>query len=106
MTLNGLENTVTRCLGITNKDQVIHVRNGDGSKKRIELPIKYFRYAGDFIVITKSKNVMEKHVKPAVETFLKDRGLGLSTQKTKVIKLSTPNTQLDFLGYTFKYQKK
>lgn len=75
MTLNGLETAVTRCLGIKNQEQVIHVRNGDGSKRRIEIPIKYFRYADDFIVITRSKNVMERHIRPVIDSFLSERGL-------------------------------
>jgi len=41
-----------------------------------------------------------------VDKFLAERGLQLSPHKTKMYTLKKPNTQLDFLGYTFKYQKR
>lgn len=42
------------------------------------------RYADDFIVTGPSKEVLETKVKPAIEAFLKERGLELSTEKTLI----------------------
>jgi RNA-directed DNA polymerase len=108
MTLNGLENVILNSIKrlTNNKDQFKRVKNGDGTYKRIHIGVKYFRYADDFIVLARSKNIIIQYVKPAIEEFLKERGLWLSPQKTKIFKLSDTGAQLDFLGYTFKYQNK
>ena len=45
-------------------------------------------------------------IKPAIEKFLAERGLNLNEEKTKLFRLSDPGCQIDFLGYTFKYQDK
>jgi hypothetical protein len=49
---------------------------------------------------------MENYIVPAINAFMKVRGLELSAEKTKIIRLTDPNTELNFLGYTFKYQQK
>lgn len=33
------------------------------------------RYADDFVVLTRSKNILDKYITPAVKEFLKERGL-------------------------------
>jgi RNA-directed DNA polymerase len=66
--------------------------------------LKTIRYADDFIVIGTSRRVIEKFVKPSVENFLKERGLKLSPEKTKIFKIES-GVELNFLGYTFKYRK-
>jgi hypothetical protein len=77
MTLNGLElvilnsiNTLTK-----SKDQFKTVKNSDGTYKRILIGVKYFRYADDFIVLARSKNIIIQYIKPAIEEFLQERGL-------------------------------
>lgn len=53
------------------------------------------RYADDFIITGRSKELLENEVKPLVEQFLRDRGLQLSPEKTCI----TPIAQgFDFLG--------
>ena len=42
------------------------------------------RYADDFIITGASKEVLEMKVKPAVVAFLKERGLELSDEKTRI----------------------
>jgi retron-type reverse transcriptase len=77
MTLNGLENVILNSIKTltNNKDQFKRVKNGDGTYKRILIGVKYFRYADDFIVLARSKNIIIKYVQPAIEEFLKERGL-------------------------------
>lgn len=62
------------------------------------------RYADDFIITGKNKDILEVTVKKSVEDFLRMRGLTLSHEKTKVTSL---RTGVDFLGQTIrKYGRK
>ena len=57
--------------------------------------VKFCRYADDFIVTGASKELLEEKVKPIIREFLRERGLELSEEKTKV----THTTEgFDFLG--------
>lgn len=53
-------------------------------------------YADDFIITGASRTVLEQKVKPAVENFLKVRGLELSAEKTRI---TTLHEGFDFLGF-------
>lgn len=53
------------------------------------------RYADDFIVTGSSPELLRDKVKPLVESFLRERGLELSREKTKVTSI---DEGLDFLG--------
>lgn len=52
-------------------------------------------YADDFIITGSSKEVLETKVKPLVESFLQERGLELSQEKTKITHI---DEGFDFLG--------
>ena len=82
MTLDGLEETV---------------RNAVPRRSRVN----FVRYADDFIITGKSKRLLEKNVKPAVEAFLKDRGLTLSPEKTMITHITNG---FEFLGQNFQKQ--
>jgi RNA-directed DNA polymerase len=57
--------------------------------------VNLIRYADDFVITGKSKELLEGEIKPLIEQFLRERGLELSPTKTVV----TPVTQgFDFLG--------
>ena len=88
------------------KEQRIVVKLKDGSKTRIASGLTYIRYADDFVVLARNNHIIKDLVKPAVNAFLQERGLELSPEKTKIFSLSDPNAELNFLGYTFKYQTK
>lgn len=107
-TLNGLEKVVKESIHplTKSKEQRMQIKGRDGIYRRINMSTECIRYADDFVVLTRSKNILDKYITPAVKEFLKERGLWLSPQKTKQYQLSTPGTQLDFLGYTFKYMTK
>ncbi len=67
-----------------------------GSKsRRRAAQVHMIRYADDFVITGISLEVLEKMVKPAVETFLNERGLQLSPEKTKITHVSKG---FDFLG--------
>ena len=107
-TLNGLEKEIKDSINplTKSKEKRISIKLKDGSKTRIASYLTYVRYADDFIVLVRSRYLLKNYVIPSIESFLKKRGLRLNPQKTKIFRLSDKNTQLDFLGYTLKYNIK
>jgi RNA-directed DNA polymerase len=77
MTLDGLEEIAQRAAP---SNQKVHV----------------VRYADDFIITGASREVLEMKVKPAVVAFLKERGLELSEEKTRITHI---DDGFDFLGF-------
>ena len=66
--------------------------------------IHLVRYADDFIITGATKELLENEVKPLIAEFLKERGLGLSEEKTKI---SHIDDGFDFLGFNIrKYRGK
>ncbi len=59
-------------------------------------------YADDFIITADTQTVLEHKVKPAVENFLRERGLSLSQEKTKITHI---NEGFDFLGINIRKYK-
>ncbi|CAB3810464.1 group II intron reverse transcriptase/maturase [Paraburkholderia fynbosensis] len=77
MALDGLEDVARRAAP---RNQKIHV----------------VKYADDFIITCASKEVLETMAKPAVVAFLKERGLELSDEKTRITHI---DDGFDFLGF-------
>jgi len=66
--------------------------------------VNVIRYADDFIVTGATKEILEQKVKPAIESFLAERGLKLSQEKTAITHLTEG---FNFLGQNIrKYGKK
>lgn len=61
--------------------------------------VKLVRYADDFIITGKSKELLEDKVKPLVESFMAERGLSLAPEKTKITHI---NDGFDFLGWNIR----
>jgi RNA-directed DNA polymerase len=57
--------------------------------------VNLVRYADDFVITSKSKELLEGEVKPLVEQFLQERGLELSPTKTVITNVEQG---FDFLG--------
>ena len=57
--------------------------------------VNLVRYADDFIITGSSKELLESEVKPLVESFLSERGLELSAEKTHITQIEDG---FDFLG--------
>jgi RNA-directed DNA polymerase len=76
MTLDGLESAIKRAV---HKRSKVHV----------------IRYADDFIVTGKSKEILQDKIKPAIRSFLSKRGLNLSGEKTRITRIEGG---FDFLG--------
>jgi len=62
---------------------------------QIRPKIHVIRYADDFIVTGESKHLLESKVKPAIESFLQQRGLKLSEAKTRITHI---NSGFNFLS--------
>ena len=67
--------------------------------KTIYSKIHLIRYADDFIITGKDKQVLENEVLPLVRGFLAERGLTLSEEKTKITHISEG---FDFLGFNIR----
>lgn len=59
-------------------------------------------YADDFVITGATKTVLEDKVLPVVVAFLKERGLELSTEKTKITHV---DDGFDFLGFNVRKYK-
>ncbi len=57
--------------------------------------VNLIRYADDFVITSKSKELLEGEIKPLVEHFLQERGLELSPKKTVITHVEHG---FDFLG--------
>lgn len=85
MTLDGLEKLLAEHF------PRVGWRNGRSWCPKVNL----VRYADDFIITGHSKELLENEVRPLVEEFLKERGLVLSTDKTRITHI---DEGFDFLG--------
>lgn len=68
---------------------------GQGSQAGRDASVRLIRYADDFVITASSKELLETTIRPLVADFLKERGLELSLEKTKVTHL---RDGFDFLG--------
>ncbi|MCP4341379.1 MAG: group II intron reverse transcriptase/maturase [Desulfobulbaceae bacterium] len=71
-------------------------------KGNIRSKINVTRYADDFIVTGHSRELLEENVKPAIEAFLQERGLSLSIEKTKIVRI---DHGFDFLSQNVRKYK-
>ncbi len=81
MTLDGLEQRLRDMFPSAHAYQKAH--------------INLVRYADDFIVTGRTKELLEQEVKPVVEQFMRERGLSLSQEKTHITHIEDG---FDFLG--------
>lgn len=93
ITLNGLESSLARYLAAEL-----------GAKPAERQKVNVVRYADDFVVTGNSKELLETVVKPWVVQFLRERGLVLNEDKTRIVHI---DQGFDFLGWNFrKYRGK
>lgn len=89
MTLDGLERELAKRFKRTERMQCIY-------------QVNMVRYADDFIITAKSKELLWDEVKPLVERFLITRGLELSKEKTRITHIEEG---FDFLGQNIRKYK-
>jgi len=83
MTLDGMERRLTERFGAKK------------SRKARQNKVNLIRYADDFVITGATKEVLEE-AKTVIEEFLKERGLSLSPEKTKITHIEEG---FDFLGW-------
>lgn len=64
--------------------------------------IGYVRYADDVVIVGPHKRMLKHHVLPLVRSFLQERGLRLSEEKTHVH--TVQERALEYLGYKLVYK--
>jgi RNA-directed DNA polymerase len=74
-------------------------RFGATRGRRKECKVHLVRYADDFIITGTSRLLLRYEVQPLVEQFLKERGLELSHEKTRITHIEDG---FDFLGQTIR----
>lgn len=89
MTLDGLE-------------RLLRERYPKTTTTGIAAKVNFVRYADDFIVTASSKEMLEQEIKPLIETFMKERGLELSQEKTCITHIEDG---FDFLGQNVRKYK-
>jgi RNA-directed DNA polymerase len=92
LTLDGLEIALRKKLAASKTGKLT---NNSAAKHQVN----FVRYADDFIITGRTREVLENEVKPLVENFLKERGLTLSEEKTKITHIEEG---FDFLGWNFR----
>src|SRR6266705_3818278 len=80
-------------------DRVFHRADGPAQWAKAKL----VRYADDFVVLA-------RHISPPLQRFIEGKlegwlGLQLNRDKTRILDLQLPGQSLDFLGYTFRYDR-
>jgi len=111
MTLNGLEAAIEKGLRLKYniKERGIYIgklKNPTGKVKCgfLRTQVSIVRFADDFVILARSRRMLEEAVVPCLNEFLRERGLQLSEEKTKIVSIRA-GEKLDFLGYTFQYQE-
>ena len=87
MALDGLEELLGMFYGSITLDK-------NRNRARQE-QVHLIRYADDFIITGKNREILEQEIKPLVREFLAERGLRLSEEKTRITHISEG---FDFLG--------
>jgi RNA-directed DNA polymerase len=80
-------------------EKVFYAANGPGCWAKAHI----VRYADDFVVLARyTGSRLCDFIESKIETWL---GLELNRAKTKVVDLQQPGASLDFLGFTFRYDR-
>jgi RNA-directed DNA polymerase len=80
-------------------EKVFYAADGPGSWAKAQI----VRYADDFVVLARYQGSrIRGFIENKIESWL---GLELNRAKTKVVDLRTAGSSVDFLGYTFRYDR-
>lgn len=91
-------------LALSGLEKILRVHHPKSGTRKEADKVNLVRYADDFIITGRSKELLEEKVKPLVVALLATRGLTLSKDKTKVTHI---DQGFDFLGQNVrKYRDK
>jgi len=80
-------------------EKVFYSADGPGSWAKAHI----VRYADDFVILARYQGErLRGYIESKIETWL---GLKLNREKTKVVNLRRSGSSMDFLGYTFRYDR-
>ena len=91
----GIISPVIANLALDGLETELQKRYPKNTRKGSAAKVNLVRYADDFIITGRSPQLLRDEVKPLVETFLRERGLELSDDKTHITHIETG---FDFLG--------
>ena len=91
----GIISAVLANMVLDGLEQALHAAQPKTTRSGRQAQINLVRYADDFIVTGRSREVLETQVKPLIEKFLRERGLELSEEKTSITHIEDG---FDFLG--------
>lgn len=94
LALNGLEQA---CINSVQKARYFKGQDGRYNKKSTSIHVA--RYADDFVVTAKYRDDLKDHVLPTIISFLKERGLEVRWDKTRIVRRENG---FDFLGWNFR----
>jgi RNA-directed DNA polymerase len=100
----GLASPVIANLALDGLEGLLRVSYPRSTRRAKQAQVNLVRYADDFIITGSSYDLLEQEVTPLVEQFLRQRGLELSQEKTRITPIENG---VDFLGqYVRKYAGK
>ena len=70
-------------------EKMLRKRFPKATRESRRAKVNLIRWADDFIITGSSKALLEQEVKPMVEAFLRERGLELSAEKTRITHVKT-----------------
>lgn len=80
-------------------EKLFYEPDGPGSWAKAQI----VRYADDFVVMSRYHGTrITQYIEEKIESWL---GLELNRTKTKIVNLNQPGAAMDFLGYTFRYDR-
>lgn len=91
MTLDGIQQI------LADKYKVRNINKRSYSPK-----VNFIRYADDFIITARNKEILTEEVAPILKEFFSERGLTLSEEKTKITHIEEG---FDFLGFNIRKYK-
>ena len=98
----GIASPVLARLALNGLEKMLKEKYPTNSSKGKKAKVNVVIYADDFIVTGDSKELLEAEIKPMIENFLKQRGLELSKEKTKITNVKEG---FDFLGQNIRKYK-
>lgn len=90
----GIISPVLANLTLDGLEALLHEKFGKG-RARVANKVNLVRYADDFVITGRSKEMLESEVLPVVSAFMAERGLELSPEKTLITHIEDG---FDFLG--------
>jgi len=91
----GIASPVIANLALDGLERLLRAHYPPNTRRAQQAKVNLVRYADDFIITGSSSERLEQEVKPLVEQFLRQRGLELSPEKTRMTHIEDG---FDFLG--------